>query len=423
MSKSINLGAPYVRGETRTRKSTPAFATLVCFIILVGMPVVYSIAALKGLDLNTAFTAVWAFGFVAAVVLELRAKPAPGITAFHLAAVLIPLIGLPGLAILRPSTTWLVMVLGYTLILFFRQAVLCVIIPKAIHGFEETILKRVFTLMIVGGMVVCIGSMMIYAKQGITVFNPARYEQENWMHPGTIGNHCAFVVLATLLTPHIPKILRISAAVLAMYVVLTVQSRTILVALTLTVLLHLAMEYFKNPRKHSLSFFISVVLGIPLIIVSIPWFMSLGAVKNMYARTFETSDPFARRGDFIQIAIDAWRESPLFGYGWRSGLIDNVVAQFGMQLGLVGTLLYFAFFFWVLGYAVKVYRTTRLASRKQVAHALILFGAFITMASLSTAYNVLQLTDLVANTFMLLAGFLFFTKEPRALRREKPVPI
>ena len=124
----------------------------------------------------------------------------------------------------------------------------------------------------------------------------------------------------------------------------------------------------------------------------------------MIERTQRT-DPTAGRLDALQFALRMWEDSPLFGYGYNAGVqVDNFVAKYITETGLVGLCLYFFFLISLLVISIRTYKRTTSADVRYIAMLSIAFNAFVFFRSFAEATDIFHLSDIMSNAAFFWSG-------------------
>ncbi len=357
-------------------------------------------------DSTFTFVGTWILALGAVLLLEAAAKTKPRFNAFHLSAFAITIIGIPGIFFLQPRTLELTLAIGFWLILIVRNATVFIIVPQVINRLKVPPTQQIQTWLFVGGMIISVLTALLYASRGFTILNAQRGAFPDWLHPNNSAIYGGLVALVALLSPHIKTWLRLMGGVTGIYCILLVQSRGALVALVLAAAVYFFLHFLKQPGKYSLWFIVALVFGTLVIVGFGPQLAEVGAIKNIIERSTNT-DPTAGRTEFISQALEAAQNSPLFGFGFRAPRVDNIFATFALSFGMVGSLFYAIFVASIFIRAVVVYRRGATFVGREAAMLVIVYGAFIFTRSFVEAAHIMQLTDVFANAFCMLAGITF----------------
>lgn len=402
------LRAPYMKGELGVPTNIHVLFGMVMAILFVVMPLAF-LGTVKFINfeaVNYTFVGIWIIAFAFIMWMEARANMRPKFNGFHLATFAITLIGLPGVFVMRPRALELFMTIAFWLILVLRNFSVFMVIPQVAMKMRRPATELIQTWLFVGGLIIVGMTNLFYASRGFTALNAQRGAFPDWLHPNSSAIYGGVLLLTAVTATQIKLWLRIFGGTMGLYCILLVQSRGALVASVVALVVYFALAFFSNPGKYSLWLLGAVVFG-GLIAVGLgEQIMEVGAVKNMVERS-TLSDPTAGRLDYIAGALESAKESPLVGYGFRAPRVDNIFATFALQYGLIGSLFYLVFVLSIMFRSVVVYRSQTTALGKDAARLVIVYGAFIFTRSFVESAHIMQITDVFANAFCMLAGILY----------------
>ena len=402
------LRAPYMKGELGVPMNIHVLFGTVMAILFVVMPLAFiGTVKLTGQPDSTAsFVVVWVLAFAAILLLEWYAKTRPVYNGFHIAVFLITLIGLPGIFMLRPRFMELVLTVGFWAILVLRNASVFMILPQVALKMRKPATEQIQTWLFVGGMIIVVMTNALYASRGYTVLNAQRGAFPDWLHPNSSAIYGGVLMLTAALAGHFKMWLRVLGGFMGLYGVLLVQSRGALVATAVAIVVLLFLSFLNDPKKYSAWFIAALLFGSLTAVAFGPSIMNVGAVKNMVERS-TNNDPTAGRTEIIANVFESVKESPLVGYGFRAGRVDNIFATFALQFGLVGSAFYAIFLLAVFIRSIIVYRFAYHPAGREAARLVLVYGAYIFTRSFVESAHIMQLTDVFANAFCMLAGIIF----------------
>jgi O-antigen ligase len=303
----------------------------------------------------------------------------------------------------------LAFVLGYLLVLFLRIVTVFVTIPKLMETLKTPPSEILLLWLIVSCVIVSAGTNAFYLANGYHILRSTRGAFPNWIHPNNAAIYGGLLLVLPLIKERLNPYLRPMIILCGLYTVLVTQSRGTLVAAIGCIVLIVFLKFAEDPQKYSLRAFMALVGGglIALLFGSV--IPDIPVIKNMLDRTTETKDPTAGRLQIFERLIEVWRESPVVGYGWRSGGMDNGFVSVAFQTGLVGLVFYLAFFAAILTRSFYLYRNGSTVGRA-LARFIFVTATFLFLRAFIENTHLLQLTDVVSNAFCIAAGLSFLLK-------------
>jgi O-antigen ligase len=420
--KNLLIRAPYLRGEIRAKGNIEKLFSAVAFCIFVIMPSAFIVASYMALDVETTFVAVWILVAMVAVYAEWQIKPKTGIFGFQVFALALSLIGVPGLFFVGHTWRTLPDIIAYVGVTVLRLLVVFVIVPRCIMMSKVPPIHQILKWLIYGSLIITFASILFFLSKGITILTPRRVLFVNWLHPNLVALFGCLSVYVAVLAEDINKVLKWASIGLGTYALLMTQGRSAIVVCLTALFVIYILNLIENPKKYSLRGFLGGVSIAILIVTFGTAFRDIPAVQNIEKRTFETSDPTAGRLNFIEAALDAWQNSPVFGLGFRSGGIDNVYVTMLVQTGVLGLIIYLVFFGAIMARAFRHFRYSE-GHARLLGKVLIVMGVAIFLRGFAERTSFLQLTDLQSNAFCIAAGVAYLTPigHGRKPRQEKQI--
>jgi O-antigen ligase len=168
---------------------------------------------------------------------------------------------------------------------------------------------------------------------------------------------------------------------------------------------------YRQPKK----VFALVGWLIGAIMVSISFFesfLSLGPVQKIIERTQRT-DPTTGRLEIYQTAIDRIAAAPLFGNGYGSvgSRFENGYLSMIVESGILGLAVYFFFMAHVFRRAWHMRFWTHDPRAQGLARTVLVFGAFLCIRAFGERNHGFQVSNLISNIWVLLAGYLLVYRE------------
>ncbi len=407
MSAKPLLRAPYIRGELGPTRNLGTILNLIFAVLFVLMPLSFIGATVFSIPTQPVFVGIWLIASLLILWMEALAHVDTKLTGFHLLALCMGLVGVPGIVMLRGNLLFLLMAFGYTLVLLIRNGADFIVFPRAIASLRRPMVHIMKNWLLVGASIVVFLTIAKYGSSGFSVFKTTRGAFDDWLHPNNAAIYGGVLILTSMLSNHLNAIVRWFLSGAGLYVILMTQSRGALVATFLAAIVLFALDFYRNPRRYT---FIAIGGGFAVVLTGLLFgqsIMQIGAVENMIERTQRT-DPTAGRIEAFNRAIDLWQDSPLFGYGFQAPVqVDNVIASFLLQIGLVGVLLNILFLGLILYRALQAYFRRPTHEIFDAGRTVLVFGVFIMLRSLVEFAHIFQITDLFANAFCILAGLLF----------------
>lgn len=403
MAKQALLRPPYIKGEIKKTENGNFLLSLFLGTLFLLFPAGTITFNYFGLEVESNLAILWILALGLAVYAETRIQPPGGINAFQIFALSIPLIGLPGLYFIGAGLDYVVSSVLFIGLMILRQVAVFIIIPRCLIKSTKDPADLILTWLIAGAAIISVATNIFYLSQGHTIFSPTRQQFSNWTHPNDAALYGGVIVLLTFIKKGMPPWLRWSLVFTGVYTVLLTQSRSVIVSVAICGAVIYLLNLIDNPRRYSLSGFIAVVaLGIGVFVfgnnaIEIP------AVTNIVNRTFAADDPTAGRVEIAARMIDLWRESPLFGYGFRSARMDNGYITMLLHSGLVGLLVYLSFFFAVIARGIQHYFSGDPVG-KSIGRYLIVMGLFIFVRAWVESYTIIKLIDVMSNATAIAAG-------------------
>ncbi|MFM9873802.1 MAG: O-antigen ligase family protein [Fimbriimonadaceae bacterium] len=407
-NKKLLIPAPYLRGEIRARGNVEKLFSAVAFCIFVIMPSAFIAASYLGMDVETTFVAVWLLVAVVAIYAEWQIKPKTGIFGFQVFALSLALIGVPGLYFVGHTWRTLPEIIAFVGVTVLRLVVVFIIVPRCIMKSKVPPINQILKWLVYGSLIITIASVIFFLGKGITPFSPRRVLFENWLHPNLVALFGCLSVYVAVLSEDINKGLKWTSIGFGTYALLMTQGRSAIVVCLAALIVIYFLNLLENPKKYSLRGFLGGISIVLLIVAFGTAFRDIPAVQNIEKRTFDTNDPTAGRLNFIEAALDAWQNSPIFGLGFRSGGIDNVYVTMLVQTGIFGLIIYLVFFGAIM---VRAYRHFKFSEghARLLGKVLIVMGVAIFLRGFAERTSFLQLTDLQSNAFCIAAGVAYLT--------------
>ncbi|MCA0361133.1 MAG: O-antigen ligase family protein [Armatimonadetes bacterium] len=404
---------PYVRGELGSVRNAETLVNVVLATLFAGMPLFFILITYLRQDPELVFVGVWAIVGIFAIFAEYSIRARKGINAFQFCALLLPVIGIPGLLMQRPSLTILALTLGYLLVLFLRIISVFITIPKLMETLKTPPTEILLFWLITSCLIVSASTNLFYLGNGFHILRSTRGAFPNWLHPNNAAIYGGLLMVLPLIKERMNTWMRPLIILCGFYTVLVTQSRGTLVAAIGCILLIMFLKFAENPQKYSLRAFALLVSGGLISIVFGAVIPDIPVIKNMLDRTTETDDPTAGRLLIFERMLEVWRDSPVVGYGFRSGGMDNGFVSITFQTGLVGLVFYLSFWAAILFRAVYIYRNGNQMGRL-LARFIFVTATFLFLRAFIENTHLLQLTDVVSNAFCIAAGLSFLMKaEPK----------
>lgn len=407
-NKKLLIPPPYIRGEIRTRGNIETLFSAIAFCIFVIMPAAFIAAAYVGQDVETAFVIVWILVAIVAIYAEWQIKPKTGIYGFQVFALSLSLIGVPGLYFVGHNWRTMPDVLAYVGVTVLRLVVVFIIVPRCVMKSKVPPIHQILKWLVYGALIITIASALFFLGKGITIFTPRRAVFINWLHPNLVALFGCLSVYVAVLATDLNKIIKWTSIGFGTYTLLMTQGRSAIVVCLAALFVTYVLNLIENPKKYSLRGFLGGISIAMLIVAFGTAFRDLPAVQNIERRTFDTDDPTAGRLDFIEAALEAWRNSPVFGLGFRSGGIDNVYVTLLVQTGIFGLIVYLVFFGAIMARAYRHFRYSE-GHARLLGKAIIVLGVAIFLRGFAERTSFLQLTDLQSNAFCIAAGVAYLT--------------
>ncbi len=400
---------PYVRGELGSVSNAETLVNLVLATLFAGMPVFFIGITYLRQDPELVFVGVWAVVGIFAVFAEYSIRARKGLNAFQFSALLLPVIGIPGLLMQRPGLLVLLLTLGYLLVLFLRIISVFITIPKLMETLKTPPTEILLFWLITSCLIVSLSTNLFYLSNGFHILRSTRGAFPNWLHPNNAAIYGGLIMVLPLIKEKMNPYVRPLILFCGLYTVLVTQSRGTLVAAIGCIILILFLKFAEDPQKYSLRAFAALVGGGLIAILFGSVIPEIPVIKNMLERTTDTKDPTAGRLLIFERLIEVWRDSPVVGYGWRSGGMDNGFVSVAFQTGLVGLVFYLAFFAAILFRSFYLYRNGSKIGRA-LARFIFVTATFLFLRAFIENTHLLQLTDVVSNAFCIAAGLSFLLK-------------
>ncbi len=421
-NKKLLIPAPYLRGEIRAKGNIEKLFSAVAFCIFVIMPGAFIAASYLGVDVETTFVAVWILVAMVAIYAEWQIKPKTGIFGFQVFALFLSLIGVPGLFFIPHTWRTLPEIIAYVGVTVLRLLIVFIIVPRCIMMSKVPPIHQILRWLVYGSLIVTLASVLFFLTKGVTVLTPRRVLFLNWLHPNLVALFGCLSVYVAVLAQDINKFVKWTSIGFGAYTILMTQGRSAIVVCLAALLVTYILSLIENPKKYSLRGFLGGIGIVMLIVAFGTAFRDIPAVQNIERRTFGTDDPTAGRLNFIEAALEAWRNSPVFGLGFRSGGIDNVYVTLLVQTGILGLIVYIVFFGAIMARAFRHFKYSE-GHARLLGKALIVMGVAIFLRGFAERTSFLQLTDLQSNAFCIAAGVAYLTPigHGRKPKQEKQV--
>lgn len=398
--------APYIRGELGQYKNVGLLTAIALVIVFFGMPLAFIAALNLGIDSENVFVGIWAITLIYVFWLESKVRPKVKVGAPHIAALALFLIGVPGILVSSPrNVVQISLLLAYIFVLIARMAIMFIFIPRCLTESRTSPALIIVRTLLYSSAFVSALTSIYFASLGFTIFNSIRGAPENWLHPNLISLLGSLCIMMTVIDPKLKMPSRIFFGSVGFYTMLMAQGRTAIFSTIIVLFLIFMLELLHDPKKYAPKAALWGTLLAIVLSLATPLILNIPAVQNIQKRN-EASDPLAGRENYVAAALDAWRESQIFGYGFRSGVLDNFYAVMLLQTGIVGLMIYLAFFFMcaIRGYTLFKSRNPQ---TKLLGKTIIILALSFVIRSFTEGATILQLTDLPANAFCLAVGLSF----------------
>lgn len=312
----------------------------------------------------------------------------------------IPFQGLGGARSAQATILFMIFVL-------MRNFTLFIILPRASVVSQIELARIAEKWLFRGGVVLLLSTFLFTLTQGATI-SKDRFFRDNWIHPNSVGMMSATVLVLCIMSPHLKKWEKLLSGSLALYIGLMMQSRAAVGSLILSILLITVIDMIRRKEKGKAVIVLTSVVAVG----SVAW-LALGSlltnftpIKAMIERT-TTDDPTAGRIAMFKYAVEYFEKSPVFGYGYSNGFqMDNFLAKYATETGLVGVVLYFAFLLTILYFCFRAYLRSEDEEHALIAKFALTFNLFVLVRSTAEATDLFHMSDIMSTSAFLWSAII-----------------
>ena len=294
--------------------------------------------------------------------------------------------------------------IGFTIFLLIRNVAMFIIMPRTLVANHEELLK-IATKWIFRGTVVILVATAIFSQSRGFGLAGGRFAAPDWLHPNTVSIYAGVLMVFVVCTKTLKIPSRLFGGSVALYILLLTQSRTTLAALFIALFIYWVLGLGRNAGRTILASFLTLGVGFIAFLALAPSLSEFAPIKSIIDRT-NTTDPTAGRVTKLQYAYDEFQKSPIVGFGYNAGFqVDNFVAKYGTETGVVGLSLYLFFF---MAVSVTSYRVYKFAQDEKVRHMGRISLALLVLLffrSIAEATDLFHLSDILSNATFLICGF------------------
>ncbi len=315
--------------------------------------------------------------------------------------------GIPGL-LLYPSNRVL-MGAEFCVLLAIRNYICFVGVPLSRIAAERPVERDVIGLALSATTAVAVGALALATRMGISFSSVARLTGEGnaWLNANTTGLYCAFGVVVCTMAAYLPKWIRIPAGCLAMYCVVLTHSRTALVALFVTLGVHLSIVYARRKAIGIYVAAVGLVLGVYSQTMLVATIESVPQLRS-FASRFQDVDvtEYETRLDRAREGAGFVAGSPIVGRGYMAVGVrfEQAYLSIAAESGLLGLSFYIWLMTLVLFNGLRLLRRRGDPRARELGHYLVCTTTFILVHGLAEHSHGFQIASPVSNCWALLAG-------------------
>jgi O-antigen ligase len=289
------------------------------------------------------------------------------------------------------------------------------VVPRSSAALNSNFERIVVGWAMVAAFIFCVASLVVAQLSGVSISGTARLGAVwlgfKWTNENTTAVPAATLILLCMVGTYVPRSIRVVLVSVAAYVLLLTQSRTTLVSLFIVSLFYVYLIMYKQPKR--VFSVLGWLLGAIMVLISFfESFLALGPVQRIIERTQRT-DPTTGRLEIYQTAIDRIAAAPLFGngYGSTGSRFENGYLSMMVESGVFGLAIYTVFMWHVLSRAWQMRHWTHDPRAQGLARSVLLFGLFLCVRALGERNHGFQVSNLISNIWILLAGYLLVYRE------------
>ncbi len=414
------LNAPYLKGQWGVPAKADRLLHLWMILVFLGLPVANSALQYAGLkSFQEVYGVIYIVIFMVGLWIESLGKNRFPFLAIDILLFVVTISGLFGIPFqFASNTTAAKATIFYSLFMLLRNFSLFIMLPRTMVVTPARMAEVAEKWLYRGTMLLLVATFVFVTSKGYTLTGK-RFFDEQWLHPNWIAVYCGLVILLAVVGKHLSKWEKWSGAALAVYLELMMQSRAILVALAGAFVVMYFFAVDRNKAKALLTTLIGgLAAGLALFALS-PVLVEFEPIRNMIERS-NTTDPTAGRIEMFQYAVEIWKESPIFGYGINNGFqMDNFLAKYGTETGIVGVVLYFFFLGTLLVTSIKVYKRSVDPDIQYIAKLTIAFNSFVFFRSFAEATDLFHLSDIMSNAAFFWSGMTIAGTSTIALKAKE----
>lgn len=411
------LNAPYIKGEWGVPAKAERLLHIWMILVFLGLPISNSVLQYAGQkSFQEVYGLIYIVIFMVGIWIESLGKNRFPFLAIDILLFVVTVSGLFGIPNqFASNTTAARATIFYTLFLLLRNFSLFIMLPRTMVVTPGRMAEVAEKWLYRGTMILLVATFVYASSKGYTLTGK-RFFEEQWLHPNWIAVYCGLVILLAVIGKHLNKFEKYSGLILAIYLELMMQSRAILVALAGAFVVMYFFAVDQNKAKAFLTTLVGGLVAGGVLFALAPILSEFEPIRNMIERT-NTTDPTAGRIEMFQYAVEYWKESPIFGYGFNNGFqMDNFIAKYGTETGIVGVVLYFLFLLALLFTSIKVYKRSVDPDIKYIAKLTIAFNSFVFFRSFAEATDLFHLSDIMSNAAFFWSGMTIAGTSTLALK-------
>lgn len=400
------LAAPYRRGQLGKPKHAHLLFQAILGLIFVSIPLTHIALTYVGNSaIYVPFGIIYLLVFLLSLWLESYGRPRfslIGIDVLLFAATIVGVVGLYE----YPFTQIVQVSVGYTLFLLLRNFLLFTLIPRTTVLSLEDMVKYTEKWAYLAALLTTVISAAFAHWQGFG-FTGNRFFVDNWLHPNLVSMYCAVLLLLSIISKNVKKQAKVIGILASVYTLLLMQSRGAILAVAVGFFAYLVITANAQRAKALIAGLFIVLAGYFAAPLVLPTLTEFSPIAIMVERSTNVDDPTSGRIERFNYAMERAAENPIFGTGYKTTFpVDNFIAYYVQEVGLVGLFLYIAFAVILLWYSFRLFRYSTDATVRYIAKTSLILNTFVITRAFVESTNLMEISDLMSNMTFFFGGLL-----------------
>lgn len=346
-------------------------------------------------------------------------------TAVWLIIVCITLAGIPGMAFDPAGAKdrglpFLILLMVRTYVCFFA-------IPLSLAAKSSLLERSLCKWALAITALISVGTILVAGRAGISLQSASRLagKDNGWINMNSVALFCAFGLLICVMATFIPRLFRLVIGVPALYCLTISQSRTAIVALTISVAVYYMISFRRRKAVSIAIVAVALLLmvlffsNVASIVRSIP---QLNAIADRFGGQLERGDDM--RSGVIQHGLEVWSQAPILGHGFNAddSHFENGFLSIACESGAIGLLLYLGFVGLGLNQIMRLMSTPEGTRSYTIGTYLLCITIFLLLHSIGERTHAFQIASPVSNIWAMLIALGYVVPLSGRIAARKAIP-